>query len=195
MGKSDPGRLGLGHHQLRFLDRYRTRRHTDLGDLVFASPKVAYVDQSFSRGDDAFCSNLRGDFPRHPRGPVLDGVVFGTDTEQLGHLAKLSQRADVGRVRGLNLFYRVGPILVHRLGSGSGDVTRPRNHADQEISIWNFRSWLARFESELAPLRNGVSAVGWSINATGSLCAQRGIFRLRLDGFAYMAYDCFPALL
>ena len=43
MGKSDPGRLGLGHHQLRFLDRYRTRRHTDLSDLVFASPKVAYA--------------------------------------------------------------------------------------------------------------------------------------------------------
>ena len=80
MGKSDPGRLGLGHHQLRFLDRYRTRRHTDLSDLVFASPKVAYVDQSFRRGDDAFCSYLRGDFPRHPRRPVLDGVVYGTDT-------------------------------------------------------------------------------------------------------------------
>src|SRR5262245_47266805 len=180
MGKSDPGRLGLGHHQLRFLDRYRTRRHTDLSDLVFASPKVAYVDQSFRRGDDAFRSNLRGDFPRHSRRPVLDGVVFGTDTEQLGHLAKLSQRAHVGRVCGLNLFYRVGSILVHGLGSGSRDVTRPRNYTDQKISIWNFCSWLARIESELAPLRNGVSAVGWSIHATGSLGPQRRIFRLRL---------------
>ena len=62
-----------------------------------------------------------------------------------------------------------------------GDVTRSRDHADQEISIWNFRSWLARLESALAPLRNGVSAVGRSINAAGSLGAQRRIIRLRLD--------------
>jgi hypothetical protein len=79
MGKSDPGWLGLGHYQLRFLDRYWTRRHTDLSDLVFASPKMAYVDQSFRRSDDAFCGYLRCDFSRHPRRPVLDGVVFGSD--------------------------------------------------------------------------------------------------------------------
>src|SRR5204862_5165130 len=194
MGKSDPGRLGLGHHQLRFLDRYRTRGHTDLRDLILASPKVAYVDQSFRGGNDAFCSYLRGDFPRHPRRPVLDGVVYGTDTEQLGHLAKLSQRADVGRVRGLDIFYRVGFVLVHRFGSGLGDATRSRDHADQEISIWNFRSWLARLESELAPLRDGVSVVGRSFYAARSLGAQRGIIRLRLDGYSYVAHHHLPAV-
>src|SRR5207244_7465548 len=150
MGKSDPGRLGLGHYQLRFLDRYRTRRHTDLSDLVFASPKVAYVDQSFRRGDDAFCSYLRGDFPRHLRRPILDGVVHGTDTEQLGHLAKLSQRAHVGRVRCLDVFYCVGLVLVHWLGSGLGDVTRSCDHEDQEISVGNFRCWLGWLEAGMA---------------------------------------------
>src|SRR5215831_17229601 len=175
MGKSDPGRLGLGHHQLRFLDRYRTRRHTHLGDLVFASSKVAYVDQSFRGGDDAVCSNVRGNLPRHSRRPVLDGVVFGADTEQLGHLAKLSQRADVGRIRSLNLFYRLRSVLVHRSGPGFGNVARSRDHEDQEISVRNFCSWLARFESQLAALRDGVSAFGWSFYTTGSFGTQRRI--------------------
>src|SRR5262245_57258583 len=175
MGKSDSSRLGLGHHQLRFLDRYRTRRHTHLSDLVFASSKVAYVDQSFRRGDDVVCGNVRGNFPRHPRWPVLDGVVFGAYTEQLGHLAKLSQRADVGRIRGLNIFYRLGSVLVHRVGPGFGDITRPGYYQDQEVSIRNFCSWLARSESQLAALRDGVSASRRSLYAAGSLGAQRGI--------------------
>src|SRR5438067_415944 len=101
----------------------------------------------------------------------------------------------VGRVRGIDIFYRVGFVLVHRFGSGLGDVARSRDHADQEISIWNFCSWLARLESALAPLRNGVSAVGRSINAAGSLGAQRRIIRLRLDPCADVAHDYFSALL
>jgi len=36
--------VGLGHHQLRFLDRYRTRRHAHIRDLIFAPPKMAYFD-------------------------------------------------------------------------------------------------------------------------------------------------------
>jgi hypothetical protein len=175
MGKSGPGRVGLGHHQLRFLDRYRTRRHTHFSDLVFASPKVAYVDQSFSGGNDAVCSNVRCDFPRHSRRPVLDGVVFGADTQQLGHLAKLSQRADVGRIRSLNIFYRLGSVLVHRVGPGSGDITRPGYHQDQEVLIRNFCSGLARLESQLAALRDGISAFGRSFYAAGSFGAQRRI--------------------
>ena len=103
-------------------------------------------------------------------------MVFGAYTEQLGHLAKLSQRVDVGRVRSFNLFYRLGSFLVHRFGSGLGDVTRSRDHADQEISIWNFRSWVARLESQLAALRNGISAFGRSFYTAGSLGTQRRIF-------------------
>src|SRR5436189_2426080 len=77
MGKSDPGRLGLGHYQFRFLDWYRPRRHTHLRHSVFASAKMAHVDQPFRGSDDAVCGDLRGDFPRYPRRPVLDGVVYG----------------------------------------------------------------------------------------------------------------------
>src|SRR4030095_7180704 len=77
MGKPDPGWLGVGHYQFRFLDRYRTRRNTHLRHSVFAPAKMAYVDQPFRGGDDAFCSYLRGDFPRCARGACVDGVVFG----------------------------------------------------------------------------------------------------------------------
>ena len=88
----------------------------------------------------------------------------------------------VGRVRGINLFHRVGPVLVHRLGSGLGDVARSRDHADQEISIRNFRARLARLEPALAPLRNGVSAPGRPLHAAGALGAQRRVIRLRHVG-------------
>src|SRR5215467_13647524 len=175
MGKSGSSRLGLGHHQLRFLDRYRTRRHTHLSDLVFAPSKVAYVDQSFRGGNDTVCSNVRCNLPRHSRRPVLDGVVFGAYSEQLGHLAKLSQRADVGRIRSLNIFYRLGSVLVHGSGPGFGNVAGSRDHEDQEISVRNFRSWLARLESQLAALRDGVSAFGRSFYTAGSVRAQRRI--------------------
>src|SRR5678815_2313472 len=85
------------------------------------------------------------------------------------------KRQDVGRVRGVDVFYRVGSILVHRFGPGSGDVARSGHHTYQETSIRNFRSWLARPESELAPLRNGVAAVGRSFYAARSLGPQRRI--------------------
>src|SRR5881396_535510 len=102
---------------------------------------MAYLDQSFRGSDDTLCGDLRRNFPRYPRRPLLDGVVYGTDTKQLGDLAKFPQRIVVG----------------HRVGSGPGDFARPRDHKDQEISLWIFRSWLARRESALASLRNGVS--------------------------------------
>ena len=72
---------------------------------------MAHVDQPLRGSDDAFCGYLRGDLPRHPRRAVLDGVVYGPDTKQLGYLAKFPQRADVGRVCGLDLFYCLGPVL------------------------------------------------------------------------------------
>src|SRR5436309_1472317 len=109
--------MGLGYHELRFLDRYRTRRHPDLGDLVPATPKMADLDQPFGRGDDPVRGYVRGNFPRHSRWPGLDGLVSGADSEQLRHLAKLSKPADVGRVRSLDLFHGVSFILVHGIDS------------------------------------------------------------------------------
>ena len=75
LGIESSGRLGVGHHQLRFLDRYRSRRHADLRDFVSAPPEVAHVDQPRGGSDDALRGDLRRDFPGHSRRPRLDGVV------------------------------------------------------------------------------------------------------------------------
>ncbi len=124
LGKQHPGWLGLGHHELRFLDRYWTCRDPHLCHLVFASAKMAYVDQPLGGGDDALCRHLRRDFPRSPCGACLDGMVFGANPKQLGDLAKFPQRTDVGRVCGVDVLHGVSPILVHRFGPRSGDAAR-----------------------------------------------------------------------
>src|SRR5438270_8543938 len=111
---------------------------------------MAYVDQPLGRGDDAFRCDLCSDFPRRARRARLDGVVSRAGAYQLGDLAKFPQRADVGRVCGLDLFHGLGLILVYRFSSGLGDLARPGNHKDQEVPFWNLRPWLAWLESALA---------------------------------------------
>src|SRR5262245_11515827 len=103
-------------------------------------------------------------------------------------MAEFPQCVDVGRVRGFNLFYRLGFVLVDWFGSGSGDIARPGYHQDQKVSLRNFRSWLARLKPQLAALRDGVSVAGRSFYATGPFGAQRRILRLRLDGYPDVAH-------
>ena len=45
LGAQCSGLLGMGHHQLRFLDRNRTRRNIDLGHPFPYPPKVAHLHQ------------------------------------------------------------------------------------------------------------------------------------------------------
>ena len=78
---------------------------------------MADVDQSFRGSDDALRGDVRGNFPRRARRACLDGVVSRADPEQLRHLAKFPQPADVGRIRGLDLLHRFGVVLVHRINS------------------------------------------------------------------------------
>ena len=115
LGIEFAGRLGVGHHQLRFLDRYRSRRHAHFRDPVFAPPEMADLNQSLGRSDDALRGHLRRDFPRHSRRARLDGVVPRPGAERKCDLAELSQPAAVGRLRGLDLFHGLGPLLVHRI--------------------------------------------------------------------------------
>ena len=55
-GVTIPGRVGIRHHQLRVVDRYRPRGHADLGDSAAVQADVAQLDQPLRRGDD----DLRG---------------------------------------------------------------------------------------------------------------------------------------
>ena len=63
LGAQQPGRLGVGHHQLRLLDRDRSRRDADLGDPVPAQTELAHGGQPQRRGDDDLRGHLRGIFP------------------------------------------------------------------------------------------------------------------------------------
>src|SRR5262249_35657776 len=125
----------------------------------------------------------------------LDGMVYGTDTEQLGDLAKFPQRADVGRLCGVDLLYCLSPVLVYRFSSGFSDPARPGNYKGQKISARNLRPWLSWLESALASLRNGVSPFGRAFHAAGPFGAQCRIVRLRQHGFAHVAHYHLPALL
>ena len=60
LGHRRAGDVGLCDHQLRLVDRHRTRGHVDLGDSAPLEAGLADVDQPLCRGDDALCRGLRG---------------------------------------------------------------------------------------------------------------------------------------
>ena len=103
-----PDRLGLRDRQLRLVDRYRSRRHADLGDFVFAEPEVAHVDQPLCRSDDAVRGRLRGLVSADPHRASVDGVLHVPVPEHDGDLAAIPQPADLGRVRGFDLRHGFG---------------------------------------------------------------------------------------
>ena len=63
LGKQQSRRMGMGHHKLRVVDRYRPRRHVDLGHFVPAAAKVENRHQPRCRGDDDFRRGLRRYLP------------------------------------------------------------------------------------------------------------------------------------
>ena len=75
LGRQQPGRLGLGHRQLRLLGRHRPRRHADLGHPVPVPPEVAHQHQPLRRGDDHLRRDLRRPLPGDPRRPRLAGLL------------------------------------------------------------------------------------------------------------------------
>ena len=54
LGHQHPDRLGIRDRQLRLVDRYRPRRHADLGDSSSAQSVVAQRDQPLRRSHDDF---------------------------------------------------------------------------------------------------------------------------------------------
>src|SRR5690606_21165648 len=112
------GGLGLRHHQLRLVDRHRPRRYPDLRASAAPAPGVADLDQSLRRGDDAVRRRLRGHLPALPYRPaVAGGLLAAALPEHDGAVAELPVAADLGRVRGVDLWPRVGAVLVHRADS------------------------------------------------------------------------------
>ena len=76
LGQQRSRRLGVRHHQLRLVDRYRPRRHADLGDSAAVPSAVAHLDQPLRRGDDALRGRVRGDVPAAPHRPAVAGYLL-----------------------------------------------------------------------------------------------------------------------
>ena len=60
LGRHHSRRLGIRHHQLRVVDRYRPRGHADLRDSAAVQADVAQLHQPLRRGDDHLRRGLRG---------------------------------------------------------------------------------------------------------------------------------------
>ena len=63
LGRQHSRRLGIRHRQLRLVDRYRPRRHADLGDSAAAAAVVAQLDQPLRRSHDAVRRGVRRHVP------------------------------------------------------------------------------------------------------------------------------------
>ena len=75
LGHQYPGRLGLRHHQLRVVDRYRPRRHADFRHSAAAAATLAQLHQPLRGSHDAVRGGLRGHVPAAAHGPSLAGVL------------------------------------------------------------------------------------------------------------------------
>ena len=154
VGQQPADRLGLGYHQLRVLDRYRPRRHADLGDSVPVPAEVAHVDQPLRRSDDAVRRDVRGHLPAVPHRPSVARVywLFPIPNTDLNIWQNFRSPLiwDVFAV--IDLLHGVAAVLVHRPGSGSGDAARPRHQQDPAGGLRDSEPGLARIGPALAPL-------------------------------------------
>ena len=92
LGRYDSRRLGLRHHQLRVVDRYRPRRHADLGDSAAVQADVAQLDQPLRRGDDDLRRGLRRHVPADPRGPSVGELLAVPVSEHDERVAAVPHR-------------------------------------------------------------------------------------------------------
>ncbi len=167
-GNNSAGRLGLGHHEFRLLDRYRPRRYADLGDSVSVPAEVANLHQPLRRGDDAFAVACAGIYPLLPRRPSVARLLALPDSEhRLEHVAEFPQPAAVGRVRGQHLRHGVGAVLVCRPGSRSRHAARSRHQQVPPHDLRNPQPGLARIGEALEALRDGLPDTGRPLDAAG----------------------------
>src|SRR5688500_16240911 len=118
--------MGFRYHQLRLVDRHRSRRNTYLCDPSSAQSKVAYIDQPLRRSDDTFRRGLRRDVPAAAHRTSVAGRVLAIPlSEHDGHLAAVSQPAYLGRVRCIDLRNYLAIVLVRRADPRSRYTPRP----------------------------------------------------------------------
>ena len=135
-GNNIPVGWALRHHQLRLVDRYRSRRHADLGDPAAVASEMADVDQPFRRSDDTVRRGLRRHVSAAAHWAPVAGLLAVPLSEHDGHLAAVPQPADVGRVCGFDLRDGFAAVLVRRSDSRPRDTARPRHRSDLHKVIY-----------------------------------------------------------
>ena len=114
LGRQHHGGLGFCHCRLRVVDRYRQRRHPDLGDAAIDAAEVARLDQSLCRGDDAVRCDNRRHFPDHPPRPAALFLLAHALSQYDDGVAAMAQRADLGFLGDPELHPVLDPVLVCR---------------------------------------------------------------------------------
>src|SRR4051812_514152 len=107
--------LGLGHHKLRVVGGYWSRRNTDLRD-PFAFPSgMENRREPCSRSDDNFCGDVRRSVSDLAHGPRMDGIFRSSLSQhERSALGELQLAFVMGRVRDLNILHRFIVVLVFR---------------------------------------------------------------------------------
>ncbi len=195
LGQQPAGRVGVRHHELCLVDRYRSRRHADLGDPAVVQADVADIHQPLRRGDDAVCRCLRGHLSAHAHRAALVGVLALPVSEHHDAVAAVQEPAHLGRVRGLDLRAGVAVVLVRRVDPRRRHAARPRDHTRRPHHLRHDGDGVARLGPALAPLRDRLPPAGGprdSARRLGPLGRELGLRRL---GDPRLARHHLPALL
>ena len=166
--------VGDVHHHLRVLDRYRPRRHADLGDPLPLPRALAHVDLPRRRGHDDLRGHDGRSVPAHPRRTHVVRVLPPAVPEPALPLAELPVAAGLGRVRDLDV-----PHDQHGRSSSSGSsptsppcATPPP--AGAAASTRCCRS-AGRARPPVAALPARLRSPGRAGHAAGALGPQRGV--------------------
>src|SRR5207248_6497749 len=111
-----------------------------------------------------------------------------------GHLASVQKPSDVGRVRGLDLCDRVRALLVYRIDTRLCYVARPCQEPRVADCLRDACYGLARERTTLGALRDGLSIVGWTCDASRSFGPHNRKLRLCRCAGTGLARDHLPAL-
>src|SRR5579863_1229540 len=194
LGHQYPDRLGIRDRQLRLVDRYRPRRHADLGDSSSAQPVVAQCDQSLRRSHDDFRGIVRGHVPGAAYRPPMAGVLAAAVSEYDVALAAIPQPAGLGRVRGLDVPDDLGGVLVYRPDSRFRDSARFGQATLEGRDLRRALHGMAQLGAPLAEIRKSRLAAGRTFDAAGGFSPHGREFRLRGGNGSGLAYHDLPAL-
>ena len=153
LGTQQQRGLGLRYHELRILDRYRSRRNAHLGDSAAVSPAVENLDQPLRRSHDHLRGHVRRHVSRDTHGASLGCVLYLPLSESARALmGQLPLPPGLGRGGHQHILDRVALLLVPGDDSRSGHLTRSCKERHQEDDLPRPELGMERIASHLVAL-------------------------------------------